>query len=1681
VGLPPLPQGYQLQGPPERDPNLLQPLFSLGVEATNGYRTPADIQRLKAQGYQPAANSLHLNGDAVDLTPGRSGLGLSDLAARANSIAARYPGAKVLNEGDHIHVEFPGWGMAPGTPGTPNSGLPPLPAGATLQQRGSLRGSNFSAPAALNASTALTPLTLTGSNHDGDTLALANGRNGRLMGADAFELNQSGRLPNGQLVPLGVEGRDFMRSQIGPGMFAFPTGAFTFGRPVVTLSQDPSNDPGQQLLRAGLGMAEPQYLNGSPQFGPYMEAERLARLNRLGGFATNAETPSQFRHGNGPWASAQPGVYGQGADVTFFDQPTPFQGLRPEIAKGYLAVADNPNSTADDIMNYAAANGFNIKRSDAEKFVTARNKGAIPTGKVTYEQMPRPMIDPGDKAFGSFMRGVGDPINVLDEAGAVVDSFGGTPGRMNVFNAPSGTRWGDIYNLNLDQNRAILEHDQATHPYARFGGQLASGLAIPAGSIEGVGARATEAALEKGVSQFAAAQAAKRAVTTRLGTVGAIQGGITGFGGGEDTQSRLTGAALGTAGGAALGVVAPPVFDAAISGGRRVYDLLAPGQRQIRQRLQDIAERPLAESSGFLNGSRPAYTPDTQGRVVSPLGNGGAANPDSPPVPPPPEGFTITRANMASENGPELVGPVERPRDVINVNGVPPLPEGFTLQAPFGVTRPINERLSADEMANLAAGVDPRSVLPRPGNQIRSLDEAIKANPGRFEALQPPNPADALPTITVRSGNDLFRSQTRRDIFDVTKMLRRLGGVKDEGGDLAHMGITNAPRPELPFGRNEQFLGKLINNESGMSLDQAGEKLWEMGYFPERPTTSELLDVLHQEHLGNSHYHPEDMADVGAFHQLQDQRNTMDAAAYEGRPFVDERGSEISLDDLIKNTPPADAYEEMPRVTGRIGNLNLDKLENPQQINALVDQISNRVGGFSAASRGRITNEETQRLAQEMGVKPEQLLQRQQGQALNAEQLYATRALVQGSRERVVRLAKAAVGGSDEDLAAFRKAWLLHAAIEEQLSGATSEAGRALQQFKMLASGKDASGEAIRSYLRGGGGRDTIEDAAQKIVDLSEDPAKANRFIADSVKPTWRDKFNELWVNSLLSGPRTHVVNFVGNALTTAAMLPEQALTAGIGTLTRSADRTTIGEVGARLRGMVNGSLEGLKALKSSAGEMVTNPGAWLANEHGPADMASKVDNAQFHAINGVKGQIVRLPTRALTAADEFWKAINSNAELHALAYREATKMGGSPEAWDANYERLLHAPTDEMQKQAGDAARYYTFQKELGPTGKLITQLSNTMPGGKILIPFVRTPINLVKFASERSAFAPLMPSVRQSLMAGGRARDEALARITLGSGLSTAAVLGAMEGRVSGSGPSDPRERAALLQSGWQPYSIRIGNRWVSYSRLDPYSTVLGVAADFAEAGQFATKKEADTVALKLAESVANNITNKTWLSGLSDVFDVLSDPERYGGRYVQNLAASMAVPALSAQTAQATDPNLRDARNIVDAIKARVPVLSQSVPVRRDVWGQPVARGDAIGPDILSPFYASSISPDPVRQEVARLGVPVGMPQRYLTIDGQHVPLNAQQYDELTQLSGHPAKKYLEGAIRTPEYQSLDAAGRVEFIKDAMADFREAGRDALISRHPELDPTDAGSFGAPPRSGSLPPLPQGFQLEH
>ncbi|MCW6529739.1 hypothetical protein NED98_05725 [Sphingomonas sp. MMSM20] len=1458
----------------------------------------------------------------------------------------------------------------------------------------------------------------TGLAHDGDTFRLNDGRNARLFGVDAFELNQNGFSPNGATVPLGQQARSALLPYATPNASVSLTGDVTYGRPVASLNN--GGDAGAQLLHDGLAITIPNYLRSDPQrFVDYTQTERLARLNRRGAFGLTYQTPASFRHGEPLTRDTN--------DAIFWDEPTPFAGLPKPIEQGYISIWMDPKSKPEDLIAYANTNGFKVDPDQVRERYRQRAITKRPDPAMNYVRPPRVLTNLGDGAFGAGLRGFADPFNLLDEAGAVADTL--VPGREreNLWN--SSRRFGDIYGNNLEQNRAILDYDEENHPWARFGGQLAGGLVVPGMSIEGVGAAAARKALEAGATRFAAEQAARNAVVSRLGLAGAIEGGVAGAGQGEDLQSRATGLAIGIPVGTALGIgtgiAAPKV--AQIFG--------VPFSRLVGRDGERAAE-------GFTDGALDTARASTENKyagpqrptpVMEPRAPGG----DSSPSPSPWDEFADAPMPMRADLdppamfGPEMAG--ARIPDRIDVNGRP---------------RPLLDPATHSERMAAAQRLEPRDIMPLPSNAVDGLPEADRITAGRYEHVRAPKERDTLDPRSVANANTGAPIAARGPL-DLVSWLRSQGGIRAEGGELEHAGIGNAPRAGIDFAGGENRYGPLISN-SGMSYDDAAFRAWEAGYFPshaERPTPTEFLQALTDTHSGrNRAFHPDDLPEVDAFNAARQQRWDVEAAREAGAPLSIDRGAPADLADLDRNAAPIEAYQEWGENAPNLaGNIRLDKLDSPQAIKRALSQVDRISGGFDAARRGRITQAETERLAAELNMSPGDLLKRRGGQAFNAEEALASRQILAKSGNELVNMAKTLQRGdaSETDMVRFREAIVRHAAIQEQVSGAAAEAGRALQQYRMVASSRAVRGDVLRHLIDEGGGIDGLRDAAEMIVDQAENPAKLNRIVKQMATPTWKDKAQEVWYNTILSGPKTHAANILSNLYTTVSQIPEYGVASAIGrtrtAFSGSAERITATEVGARAIGLVAGVREAVPEMARTMRTGLTR------------DMRNGVE-APRHAIGGRLGTVIRTPTRALEAEDEFFKALARKQELYGQAVRQADAEGLKGKAAVERATALAQNPTDDMLRKARDYALYLTFQEPLRqktlPSN--ISKLTNDSPALKALIPFVRTPWNILRYAVERTPLAPASSRWRADFAAGGIRRDLAVAKVSIGTGIGAWALTQALDGKVTGAGPSDRRQRDMLIAQGWQPYSLKIGNRYYSYARLDPFATIFGGAADMAQAAKDGQTGGLPDQAAKVALSAAHNLGNKTFLPSIGALMDAFDNPDRAGEAFIGRMLGS-AVPSVVAQGTQITDPYQRDAESLSERMTARVPGLSDSLPARVDVLGRPMVRDGAFGPDWLSPVATRDARPDPTLAALSDAGITIGRPARSIRMpgDSKNTKLPRAEYNHYQTAVGQLAKPELDTLVRANDWIRMSQEDQKGAVDDILRGARKDARDMLFPK--------------------------------
>jgi hypothetical protein len=721
----------------------------------------------------------------------------------------------------------------------------------------------------------------------------------------------------------------------------------------------------------------------------------------------------------------------------------------------------------------------------------------------------------------------------------------------------------------------------------------------------------------------------------------------------------------------------------------------------------------------------------------------------------------------------------------------------------------------------------------------------------------------------------------------------------------------------------------------------------------------------------------------------------------------------------------------------KAGNINLGRVNAADETkNVLVETAETTPAAMEAARRGVISHAETQKLAETMGLSAEQLLKRRKGQAFNAEEALAARQTLITSATDLIGLAKVAKGGSEEAKFAFKAALAKHEALQAQVSGMTAEAGRALSQFNIPVEG--ASREyAIRRILEGD--RDKFEAIADLMSQL-DDPQAAARFAARAQKATTFDKIYEVWINALLSGPQTHAVNTLSNALVALWTIPEQAIAAGISAARRApaGERVYFRESTAKLFGFVEGGKDGLRY-------------AWKALKSGDPQFGTvnKIEQQRMKAVPGTAGEVIRTPTRFLTAEDDLFKAIGYRMELNAQAMRSGLDQGLSGQALAQHIKDTIANPPDGLKLRAIKAADYQTFNKELGAAGSAAMRAIHSMPAARVIMPFVRTPSNILKFAGERAPFLSLlMKDVREALKRGGPDGDIALARIALGSTVGATVASLAMEGLVTGGGPADPRERSLLYATGWRPYSIRVGDKYYAYQRLEPLGMLLGVSADFTEAAGYMGQAEADEIGAMIVGSISQNLVSKTWLSGLAGLLNAIESPEQYGPQYVQGLAGTV-IPTGVAQLSKVADPILRDTQSLMDRIKTRIPGYSKTLPPRRNLFGEPITLTGGLGPDLVSPIYTGQRTGNKAAEEMVRLRMTPGLPQREIA----GVALTPEQYSEYVWLAGRHLQSTVEIIMTTRQYQSLNDENRVRFIEKTIRRLREDAREQMLDRHKEL----------------------------
>ena len=389
----------------------------------------------------------------------------------------------------------------------------------------------------------------------------------------------------------------------------------------------------------------------------------------------------------------------------------------------------------------------------------------------------------------------------------------------------------------------------------------------------------------------------------------------------------------------------------------------------------------------------------------------------------------------------------------------------------------------------------------------------------------------------------------------------------------------------------------------------------------------------------------------------------------------------------------------------------------------------------------------------------------------------------------------------------------------------------------------------------------------------------------------------------------------------------------------------------------------------------------------------------------------MRWGTNAMISADQYVNVTLATQKSRMLAYNEVFQQTGGKVT-----KKLLRAAEEKHYAKMFDsnglikdeAVKMASSELALNQDSFLSDGLNfalNRVPVLKTFFMFPRTGINAVRLglsyipvaniAGNRRIAKVLLAGkdqdkIAKALVAHGVKADDPAAmtifknlraeyqgRMALGSMILASGLMYAHGGNIRGNGPVNANERKLMRDNfGWQPKTIKIGNKWVSYAGIEPFDSLLTLVGDLAYYKNDLGSNMTDQFMQKALWTISAGFTNKTFMAGLEPAVKFFSGDTTQISRYLANearayipMSGALGVFANSITSAQ------KDIHNDMIAYVAnRIPIAKAYLPDRIDVWtGRPINDIDNHFLRALNAFNPVPISDgaEPWRQWMMRTG--------------------------------------------------------------------------------------------------------------
>lgn len=594
-----------------------------------------------------------------------------------------------------------------------------------------------------------------------------------------------------------------------------------------------------------------------------------------------------------------------------------------------------------------------------------------------------------------------------------------------------------------------------------------------------------------------------------------------------------------------------------------------------------------------------------------------------------------------------------------------------------------------------------------------------------------------------------------------------------------------------------------------------------------------------------------------------------------------------------------------------------------------------------------------------------------------------------------------------------------------------------------------------------------IEEFNQQTDQAGRDAVldKIYQNVADQVPAKWKDKWNAWRYMAMLFNPRTHIRNIVGNV--------------GFQPLRWTKDR-----VAATIEAGVSKVSGGrLGRTKSFAANPALYKAAW-------ADWSNVRDVLSGNKYDDIRTEINSRRRIFRTAPLEAGRKINSwaleaeDAIFKRITYADA--LAGYLQSNGVTAEQMRNNTVDTQllsraRDYAGREALKATYQDRNKVSDKVVQIARALGPAGEAVLPFKRTPANILVRGMEYSpaGLAKTLTydliQVKRGKLTGAEAIDHIASGLT-GSGLMALGAYLFAQGIVTSGGGDDEGQDTLNDLTGVQNYALNLpGGGNVTLDWLAPEALPFFMGVELMDsAGQGGSTAESISTALK---SISDPMLELSMLQSLNDVIDSVSFSENKLGALVSSALVSyftQPIPTFGGQIERSaedvrmttyTDKNLRlptDIQYAIGRASARIPGWDyQQVPYI-DAWGREEKSGTLpmrAMDNFLNPAYTSSMQVTDVDKEIQRLynqtgdgGVVPDRPQKYITVDGERVDLTGEQYVEYATKRGQTQFKLLEELLDSSLYRSLGDEEKTQAVSSVYNYADMLGKAAVSDYQPE-----------------------------